>query len=100
MYGNSIPQHWGSDNKGPLTVGLSTGANRNQVARRTHVTCPQATGRNIQGDEIFQIGWGKIIDELKLLQVIIQILLQIVPEFIFEMFGFFHRNEKKKQHLE
>ena len=64
IYGNSIPQRWGSDSKGPLTVGLSTGANRDEIARRTHITCPQVTGRNIQGDEIVQIGWGNTVGSL------------------------------------
>ena len=63
MYGNSIPQRWGSDSKDPLTVGLSKGSNRDEVARRTHITCPQATGRNIQGDKIFQI-WGNTVESL------------------------------------
>ena len=64
MYGNSIPQHWGSDNKGQLTIGLSTEAIRYQVAHRTHLTYPQTMGRNIQCDKIFQIGWGNTMESL------------------------------------
>ena len=37
MKGYCIPQCWGSDNKGPLTVGLSTGANSDQVNHDNNV---------------------------------------------------------------
>ena len=53
--GTSFEKNWGSDNKGPFTVGLNTGANRDHVAHRTHVICSQVTGRNIQSDAIFQM---------------------------------------------